>query len=380
MAIATFLLASVVGACGSEVVQSINVSQNSGQSLGVRIATDSQGGRHVVWHDDTEGHDNIYYAARSPDGEWSQSVNLSHSEVYARQPSLAIDSEDTLHVVWHGTLESSMKSDIFYTSKSKGGDWTQPVNLSQSEHPSDAAWLHVDAAGTLHLVYNEETDTDADVFYMFRPKDGDWSARTNITDDESRSSELSLASDKKGGLYFAWSAEHEENWEIFYKRRDPDGQWSAPFNLSNNEGESRSLMLDVDSHNNVHIFWHDDTASNGTWDLLYLSVSPDWEWQPLVNLTEDTNGTAGFPYLAIDGENRLHLAFNYQWPSGARNYDILYRTKAEGGRWARAVNVSHSDSQSGDPAIALDGGWEVYIAYSDQAPGNWDVFVAQLQR
>ena len=99
-----------------------------------------------------------------------------------------------------------------------------------------------------------------------------------------------------------------------------------------------------------------------------------------MNLTEDTNGTAGFPYLVIDSGDRLHLATNYQWPSGERNYDILYRIKEPGGGWARAVNVSNSKSQSGDPAIALGLESEVYIAYSDQAPGNWDVFVAQLQR
>lgn len=381
MAIAICLLvASVLSGCGSEREKPSNVSQNPGQSLASRIVVDSEGDVYVVWQDDSDKPSNILYATKPSGGSWSQPVNLSGFDVYARQPSLAIDSADTLHVAWYGSPIFGEGADIFYASKPRDGDWSQAVNISQSDQvSSERTSLAVGPDDTLHLVYNQQAGNGPDIFYASKLEDGDWSAPVDITSDESISAEVSLATDRDGGLHLAWSAEHEGNWQIIYRSRAPDGQWSLPVNISNNQGESRSPTLAMDSHNNTHIVWHDDTASKGTWDLLYISVSAADEWQPMVNITEDTNGTAGFPALVIDSQDRLHLTFNYSWPSLKHNYDILYNTKPVGGKWSRAINVSDTNSQSGDSSVAVNPEGGVYISYSNEAPGNWDVFVAYLK-
>ncbi|HEX78408.1 MAG TPA: hypothetical protein G4O03_08420 [Dehalococcoidia bacterium] len=373
-------LVLVMGSCKSAVEGVVNVSQSARESLGARLVADSQGGLHLVWYDLTPGHYNIFYAAKPWGGEWSQPVRLSRTESYSREPCLAIDSQDTLHLVWHGPPAPREKEDIFYATKPSGGDWSEPVNLTQTDRHSQRACIIADREDNLHLVYSEWTGISMDIHYTFKPKGGDWSEPINLTFDDDESQDAALVADGAGNLHLAWSSKGETPWEILYMSRPPPhGQWSKPINISNNEGKSRSPRLAVDSRNNVHLLWHDDSLWQGVWDIMYTFKPPGGDWAPVVNLHQDIIGSAGYPWLVIDDEDTLHLAWNYLPPGPDQTYDILYATKPQGGDWSRAINISHNKPESGDPVIALGRGDKVYIAWSDQSPGDWDILVASLR-
>ena len=108
------------------------------------LAVSPHGIAHVVWGEIENRF--VYYMAGQPDGSWSTPfiINPPMLGVAAGSwtaPSLAVDAEGTVHVVWVGrrvnedlTLEDW---DIFYSSYD-GQTWTSPVQVNSDNQTQDA--------------------------------------------------------------------------------------------------------------------------------------------------------------------------------------------------------------------------------------------------
>ena len=77
------------------------------------IAIDSNKYVHVVWYDATAGNYAIYYK-RSADGglTWGSSQKLASNLSTSLNPAIAVDSVDTLHIVWRDAAPGNYE--IYY--------------------------------------------------------------------------------------------------------------------------------------------------------------------------------------------------------------------------------------------------------------------------
>src|SRR4030042_6606737 len=73
----------------------------SGWSYFPVVAIDSKNHIHIVWNDDTLGNNDLYYR-RSADGgaTWRAVKRLTWNSGSSYNSAIAIDSNDTIHVVW----------------------------------------------------------------------------------------------------------------------------------------------------------------------------------------------------------------------------------------------------------------------------------------
>jgi len=86
----------------------------------------------------------VAYAAPT---EWSPPVNISNSGTYKHPPSIAVDINGNIHVVW---FEDAVTPNIVYT-KWDGASWSTPTVLNQGTVGGRA--LVADSLGHVHLIY-----------------------------------------------------------------------------------------------------------------------------------------------------------------------------------------------------------------------------------
>ena len=138
---------------------------------------------HVVW----DGHDpgwegkDIYYAARTG-GNWSVPETVSSGSTDDRLPQLALEPDNTVHVVWAG---SDGTTDRAWYTTGTAGSWSDPDMLSPGLTGNDAPQVALDPGGHAHVVwygYDGVTENTAfpHVFYSTGTA-GSWSAPERLS-------------------------------------------------------------------------------------------------------------------------------------------------------------------------------------------------------
>jgi len=136
---------------------------------GPRIAIDPQGHAHVVWASSTEeqGCMNwVTYTTNAQGDTWSYPTVIAlDSLLEISSPTIVIDNDEVVHVVW------GQDGDIFYTSKTTDTQWRMPARICSTSTISEWPYLAIDDDGTLHLVWVEKT---SELYYSTKFKESDW--------------------------------------------------------------------------------------------------------------------------------------------------------------------------------------------------------------
>lgn len=229
------------------------------------IALGPDEGLHVVWLDDAgyAGTSNISYAFRSPDGIWSEVVDLPGpnyiwSPVENSRPEIAVDSQNTVHIVYGD------QSGLWYINKPASGTWSVPLNISYYFSPHE---ICIGPDDTLHVGYLENQG----VYYKSRSVDGVWSYPETIFTGYVYHLESTM--DDFGIFYLTWRSAGE----ISYAERSPSGQWSSTIRINVDDGVYVHEI--VTDNNRAYILWY------GTEGLKFRYQFEDNTWSSIINLS-----------------------------------------------------------------------------------------------
>lgn len=296
-------------------------TDNSGSCSCPSLAIDKDYSVHVVWPDSTFdtgfGFDyDIFYKKRSSDGSWSSTeVVTFDSNSSSLKASVAVDYNDTVHVVWEEETDfgdSGSDYDIFYKNKKLGGNWTETILIS-SESTKDSlspSYLIVDKWGTLHLAWVDGTNyldsgNDNDIFYKYKPIDGNWSVAEVLTyDSRNNCNWPNLAVDQNETIHVVYTDESDKtrNFEIYYKKKTKDGNWSkAELVSSESIDNSFFTSIAVDDDEIVHVSWWDNPFDNAV--VYYKKKIPEFDQSPLdeepIPSDDDSTETPGFEIIFV---------------------------------------------------------------------------------
>ena len=194
----------------------------------------------------------------------------------------------------------------------------------------------------------------------------------NISYNNASSVDPQLATDANN-IYIVWSDDGLGNADILFTKSTDGGKtFSKPVNLSNSIGTSAAPVLNLNG-NNVYVAWHDDTYKNFE---IYFTKSTDGgkTFSKPVKLSQDfvNNSTkidSEFPSIA-SSPSALYTV----WQENSTGFfDILLRKSTDGGKtFSKPVNLSKNSGISSDPAIFI---YEknVYLVWDDDSPGNADI-------
>jgi CARDB/BNR repeat-like domain len=344
----------------------------SGGSYEPVIAISSNGHIHIVWSDDTPGNAEIYYK-RSTDGgtTWSSARRLTWTSGQSYGPATAIDSNNTIHIVWRDDTPGN--AEIYYKkSTDEGTTWSSVQRLTWNSVYSITPALAIDSNNNIHVVCRDDTPGNGEIYYR-RSTDGGtiWSSFKRLTWTSGSSEYPAIATDSSNHIHVVWHDFTPGAPEIYYKRSTDGGAtWSSDQRLTWHSLYSLGPAIAIDSSQTVHVVWHDYRV--GAPEIYYKrSTDGGTTWSPDQRLTW-LSGDSYESGIAIDLSSTLHVVWQDNMPG---NFEIYYKRSSDGGTaWSTAQRLTWNSLDSLSPAMATDSNNTIHIVWSDNAPGNREIY------
>lgn len=299
----------------------------------------------------------------------------------AADPAIAYDGT-RVHLVYSHD-DGAGQYDLMYAQRIGGGGFSAPAPVfPASTGQSRNAHVFLDAAGTLHMVWEEGTTPNREIYYATRNAGGSLSTPANMTNTGEDEADPRVHVDSTGRVHIVWTgttAPPTPTSTIFY-RRTSGGIFVAAYPLPKLSGNPPAEMPDIctDAGDRVYVVW---AESDGTSRNIRMMRS-DNNGQSFGNVGTGLaeSGAVDLTQPRVQGglDGEVFLVFIGQDTAGERAlYSKFTRT---GGTFGGRVRLLSSDSGGiRDPELAAfrrpDDNYTVMVACNDGVAGGGNILV-----
>lgn len=261
------------------------------------IAVDSQNSIIAVWNAGTE----VIYRKRLENGTWNAVVVVgSVLGSTCDSPSVAIDSNDTAHIVWRQTLGAV--DNIRYNTVNVAGILGVQINVTNLVNRRQVEpHIAVCRNNIAHIVWQGTgwgVNVDNYNIQYNTVTGGVLGAQVGITDKAVRSDDPECAIDSNGFVHIVYY----ERWGLgthgLYYTNNTGGAFAPLTQITTNSSNS-GLSITLDAEDNRYVFSTTPTLPNGTMTILsnkgagwittiinmvpqYNDVYTMWSWYPRI--------------------------------------------------------------------------------------------------
>lgn len=282
-----------------------------------------------------------------------------------RVPAIAIDSADTLHVVWYGNdAESEGKNErqIKYSrSADRGRTWSDWVNLAQihgyrdhglwQEHPTIYAQA-VDGANRLYVAW-QGRDRDYDrsqVKFIMSPDGGhSWNSWVNVSPSEDMNySRPTIVTSPDGGIIYLLAYRGADGrQQIVWTQSTDDGLTWAPWApVAAGDCDQRHVSVAVDGRGNLHAVWRQRPCTGGDDDRpsqIHYAVY-DGTWSRPVMVGPNPAAYQVFPTVTVTADQMVWVAWSEtdeasSFPKENPGSGSIFYTSGHGEDWSKRSQV-----------------------------------------
>jgi hypothetical protein len=318
------------------------------QPNGRKIVRDSEGIIHLVY---TDGNNIMYTQSTSPEGISFTSPTRVQRGNECQHPALAIDSNDTLHLVWDRDERG------IYYRKCINGDWSSPRRISEnhggkSRFPSIA----VDGNNNVHIVWEDKPlfEYYNIAYRKYNAQEERWEEVVLLNNTLRKSSMADIEVDRENNLYVVWSEDQgfpAGRYDLnIIKYNSQTNEWETIVeNISQTSHWSCEPSLIADSQNVLHLTWGDAVVSNGeivSEAILYKKcVNGEWdqEYTTVINFSDKRSFC---PSLSYDQEDTLHCVWFSGTSDEADDTEVYYSQKRGDSSWTTPLNLSQSPGRN----------------------------------
>jgi hypothetical protein len=324
---------------------------------------------HVVWTDNRNGLDEIYYKRSTNRGlTWGSDIRLTDAPGNSKSPTVAVFGS-IVHIVWETDRDGGSNWEIYYKRSTNNGlNWSSDTRLTNNTSSQYKA--SISAGSYIHVVWVDHRHGDAEIYYKRSTDQGvNWGADTRLTN---------YPLDSKYPVIAVWGSvvhvvfDDERNGvgypEIYYKRSTNNGMnWGSDARLTNNSGESRYPFVSV-SGSEAHVVWQDNR--DGNWEIYYQrSLDNGINWGTDYRLTNNTFSSS-FASVCLSG-SFVHTVWG---DNRSGNKEIYYKVSTNHGSvWSPDYRLTTAVGDKDIPSIDISGP-VVNVLWDDNRDGNFEIY------
>ena len=340
---------------------------------------------HLVWTDNRFEDGEIYYSHSLNSGQsWGDQVRLTMDSGNSINASVSASAND-VHVVWQDNRNAN--DEIYYKRSTDGGlTWGPDLRLTNNQFKSSFPSA-VSMGKTILIVWSDMREGNAEIFGLRSVDNGDtWSEDIRLTNTARESLEPKIAMEGEFA-FLTWHELHDgfANWEVESRYSTDAGfTWTPRRQISAEEGFSGNASVCVDNLL-VMIAWTDsrfgDTEImarlNPTGNPLHSTHTLDWAYSigaaglsAPTDMVPDADGniflTGNFQNsIDFDPDNDVHIL------SSAGDDDIFISKTSPSGEvfWAERIGGQETDHVN---SIAMDREGNVILTGSFQGTADFD--------
>jgi len=281
---------------------------------------------------------------------------ITSNELSDTDPSVAVDINGHLHVAYVGA------GTVRYQTNSSG-TWmvTTVGNGTDESHPTIA----VDSQGHAHITYFRGSNPSYTLYYVTNSVSGIWGTPeliSNVNCPGADRVDGGIAVDGSGNPYVVYVTHDGNDYEIEMRYNDgtltnkPYGGWSTQIITDNTAFDSYPSIA-IDQDDKVHIAYNSYSTDFLKAEEIIYATNAGGSWVQATIVSEDYDDK--YPSIMVDGNGKIHIAY-YHWEMSGGS--IRYVTNL-GGTWLTNTVASDSSAFYAYPSIALDHQNKVHIAF-----------------
>jgi hypothetical protein len=180
-----------------------------------------------------------------------------------------------------------------------------------------------------------------------------------------------VAVDSSENVHVVWQDDTSANKEIYYKKGSSGGSSWTFQRLTWTSGESSHPSIAIDSNNHIFVVYEDDTPGNIE---IYLKKSTNggttWSTQRLTW----NSGNSGYPCIAVDSSDNVCLVWH---DSSQYNNEIFFKKSTDGGSSWMTKRLTWNSGLSNFASVAAHSSGNFYVVWREHTPGNEEVYFAK---
>jgi hypothetical protein len=369
---------------GASFGDTINLSNNAGDSYNYQVNIPTNDTMYVVWQDETQGVNGTSEISfkRSTDGgaSFGDTINLSNNTGDSTDPYIASSNDKNIYVVWRDD-SAGTEQILFQRSSDNGASFE--TGLSEHLTLSNNTAKNIDAIepqvasdkSNVYVVWSQgDFDSNlTDVFFK-RSTDGgaSFGDTINLSNSPNNHSTLPSMALLDENVYTAWSDGPLNKGEVNYRRSTDGGaSFGDTINLSNNTGDSVRPEISI-SALNVFIVWQNQVTKG---DDIFFKRSTDGgaSFGDTINVS-NKGGNSMKPEITVTNASSVFIVWQNQ-ASNSKASDIFFKRGTDGGAsFGDTLNLSNNAGDSTDPDIASSHDGRVFAVWTDDTNGKKQVF------
>lgn len=310
-----------------------------------KIARKSNGDLWCVYYKSDGANSQIYCSYSTDNGAtWTEEAVTAEAASQG-SPTIAIDSDDIVHVVWTGFGHGANpgNSNLRHRQKTAGGWQAAEAITDEAANQADPS-IAVDGSDVLHCVWiGLGWGVNPGVSNIrYASYGGSWTASEAVSDSASdQDNPVALAVDKDNNVHVAWDG---LGWGVFvgkdniqYRKRT-SGSWGSQESVTDVDDPQGVPGLATDSSGHVHCVWYGWGWGTNTskFNIQYRKRTTAWQTQEAIT---DVAFDQYNPSVSVDGDNNPYVAWRGKgWGSNTTKLNIQYRNRV--GSWQTQVAVT----------------------------------------
>jgi len=309
-------------------------------------AVDKNNKIHVVWSDIRNGNASVYYTNSTNGGiSFNPDVKVSDTDGHATQPSIAVDENDNIYVVWEDYRDMATKgADIYFSKSIDSGISFSPSKGINDDLGSAEQWDPSIAvkSGIIAVVWDDARNGGRDIYSANSTDEGDnFSVNKMVNDDPLGGQWIpSIAINKTGYIGVVWEDGRNGNWDVYFANSTDGGNtFSANQRVNDDVGTEFQYTphIAIDDNGIVYVVWQ-DYRSGTIWDTYFTRTNVPPPVEPPTNLSAELTGdslenvTISWDASLDDPVNVTNYAlyYNTHYNSYGLNYKFLTEVSALG--------------------------------------------------